>query len=134
VDSMTYIDSNGEAQTLNQDVDFILDRITEPSRIFPPVGQYWPADLYVANAVQILYTAGYDPDPTAVATHTVVASPPNQQPSSTIVSGVPGLILLGILNLVAYWWQNRGAMGEVPDNIANIFAGQAVIDFAPTRG
>lgn len=65
VQSMRYIAPDGTANTLNQDVDFVLDRINEPARIFPLVGKYWPPDLYVANAVQINYTAGYDPDPAA---------------------------------------------------------------------
>jgi hypothetical protein len=136
VDVMTYVDSNGNTEMLYQDRDFILDRITEPSRIFPLPGQYWPADLYVANAVQIDFTAGYDPDPTAVDTHFLSPpqSPPSQQPESVIVSGIPQQMILGILNLAAYWWNNRGAAGSVPDNIANIFLGHAIVDWSPTRG
>jgi hypothetical protein len=45
VKSMRYVDPTGAAVTLSQDTDFILDRITEPARIFPKAGQFWPADL-----------------------------------------------------------------------------------------
>ena len=126
--------TDGTITRFHQDVDFILDRINEPCRIFPIPGQYWPADQYVANAVEIDFVAGYDPDPTVVDVHTVVASPPNQQPDSTIVSGIPQMAILGILNLVAYWFNNRGNAGVVPPGIAQIFLNMAVYDFSPTRG
>lgn len=133
VQSMIYIDANGNAQTLHQDTDFILDRTTEPARIFPLPGQYWPADLYVANAVEINFTAGYDPNATATDTHNVSGSPPDQQPTSTIVTGVPQSIRTAILMLVAYWYENRGA-GDVPQSIQTLLYANAIIDFAPTRG
>ena len=134
VQGMRYIDSNGYSQTLQQDTDFVLDRITEPPRIFPQVGQYWPASLYVANSLEINFTAGYDPNPSAVDTHTVTGSPPNQQPNSTIVAGVPQMIILGILNLVAFWFNNRGSVGLVPENIERIFQQNMVLDFSGNRG
>lgn len=134
VQAMTYIGTDGFPHVLLPDVDFVLDRITEPARIFPLPGMYWPADLYVANSVQIDFTAGYDPNPSATDTHTVTSSPPNQQPLSKIVTGIPQKLILGILNLAAYWYNNRGQLGTVPDNIANVFRSEGVVDFAPTRG
>jgi hypothetical protein len=134
VQGMRSVNADGTIRTMRPDVDFILDRISEPPRIFPLPGQYWPPDLYVANALEIDFVAGYDPDPTAVDTHTVLASPPGQQPDSTIVTGIPQMMVLGILNLAAYWWNNRGQMGIVPDNILQIFLQNQVADWAPTRG
>lgn len=134
VNGMRCVATDGTIHTLQQDVDFVLDRITEPARIFPPPGGHWPADLYVANSVEIDYTAGYDPDPSVVDKHEVTADPPSQQPDSTIVSGVPQGIILGILNLVAYWYNYRGETGRTPDNIERIFLDQAILDFSPTRG
>jgi hypothetical protein len=139
---MLSIGPDGNTVSYYQDVDFILDRITEPSRIFPLPGNYWPADLYVANALEIPLLAGYDPDPTAIDTHTIASSspptdpptPPGQQPTSTIVTGVPQMIILGILNLVSFWFNNRGSAGTVPPEIENIFLSQAIVDFQPTRG
>jgi hypothetical protein len=133
VQSMIYIDPSGNAQTLSQDTDFVIDRITDDPRIFPLPGTYWPPSLYVANSLEINFTAGYDPNPSAITTDDVEASPPFQQPVSTFVSGVPQMIRMGILNLVAYWFQNRGA-GDVPQSIFNIFRNFAVYDFAGTRG
>jgi hypothetical protein len=134
VQSINYIGTDGNEYTLNQDVDFGLDRISEPARIFPPVGDYWPPCLYVNDAVEINFTVGYDPNPAATDTHDVEASPPNQQPVSTIVTGIPQMIILGILNLVAFWFNNRGSAGEIPAGIAQIFLNNASWDFAPTRG
>jgi len=137
VEGMIYIAPDGSSQTWLQDTQFILDRISEPARIFPLPGQNWPADLNVANSLQINFTAGYDPDPTAVDTHVIGSpplSPPGQQVTSTIVSGIPQKLRLAILNLVAFWFQNRGAAGTVPPYIENIFLSHAIYDFAPTRG
>ena len=137
VEGITYIGTDGQPHVLQQDVDFILDRQNEPARIFPIPGQYWPACLYVPNAVQIDFTAGFDPDPMAVASHSIgspLPNPANQQTSSTIVSGVPQMIIVGILNLVAYWYNNRGSAGVVPAGIAQIFMNNAIVDWAPSRG
>jgi hypothetical protein len=134
VQGIRYVGTDGNAVTLMQDVDFGLDRISEPARIFPPVGSYWPACLYVNDSVEINFTVGFDPNPNTVDTHNVAASPPNQQPSSTIVTGVTQMTILGILNLVAFWFNNRGSAGQVPEGIDQIFQNNATWDFAPTRG
>ena len=46
--------------------DFIFDRDSMPPRLFPMPGQTWPPVLYIANAVQIHFTAGYGNDGAAV--------------------------------------------------------------------
>jgi hypothetical protein len=140
VDSLRYIGTDGNPVTLHADTDFIVDRISEPCRIFPLPGSYWPADLYVANSAEITFTAGYDPDPNAaVDTHTVVATPPGQQPDSNLVLAVPQTIRTAILMLVAHWYSNRepvasGAVGSVPHHVSELLHGSAVTDFYPTRG
>jgi hypothetical protein len=141
IDQFQYIDNFGNPQQLVQDVDFILDRTSEPSRIFPMTGQFWPANLYVPNACEIIFTAGYDPNATMASppnTYNVLASPPNQQPSSTITLYPPNMILLGIMNLVTFWFNNRGNPGltnpTLLDRIEQMFLQQAIVDFQPTRG
>ena len=42
--------------------DFVYDNISAPPRIFPLPGQTWPPVLYVPNAVQIHFVAGYGND------------------------------------------------------------------------
>lgn len=63
--SIRYVNAQGLPITLLPDVDFIVDRISEPARMYPPHGQYWPLAMYVANAIEITLTAGYDPNPAA---------------------------------------------------------------------
>jgi Phage gp6-like head-tail connector protein len=46
--------------------DFVYDADTAPARIFPLPGQTWPPVLYVPNAVQIHFIAGYGSNGSAV--------------------------------------------------------------------
>jgi hypothetical protein len=96
---------------------FVVDRDSEPPRIFPLPGQYWPSVLYVPNAVRIHYTSGYGPDGT----------------------NVPGLAKVGILQTVGGWYENRESVSpadlkEVPGNVQDLLWGLRVLDYAPTRG
>jgi len=137
VQQIRSIQPDGSVKTALQDVDFVLDRDSQPARIFPLPSQFWPADLYVPNSVVVDYTAGYDPDPTKIDTHNIASPPtsnPGQQPDSVMAVGIPQMIIVGILNLVSYWYQNRGAVGQVPENIERIFQQNMIVDFAPTRG
>jgi hypothetical protein len=140
VQQIRFIDSNGNADTLNQDTDFILDRISQPARIFPIAGQYWPPNLYVPNSCEIDFTAGYGP-PVAtgsdtgnagIDTHEVKATPPSQQPDSVIVTACPHTLVRIIMLLAGFWFDNRAA--EAPPEIDAMLAAEACIDFAPSRG
>lgn len=139
VEQMRSISPDGTVLIKNQDVDFILDRISEPARIFPMPGTYWAPDLYVANALEIDFTAGYDPNPAATDTHTVTANPPMQQPDSVIVTGIPQSLRAAMLLLIGHWYDNRWAVSkdnlkEVPMAVNSLLSLNSVIDFAPTRG
>jgi hypothetical protein len=135
VDAIRWVDANGNEQEMHQDVDFVLDRITEPARVFPLPGGNWPPAHYTPNSVQINWTSGYDPDPNAVDTHSPIApSPLGQQDISTMVTGMPQMLVVGILNLAAFWFNNRGSVGLVPENIERLFQQHMVIDFAGNRG
>ena len=58
VDSLQYVDlSTGVLTTLNPSL-YQVDTISEPGRVLPSVGGYWPATAAAANAVQIKFTAG----------------------------------------------------------------------------
>jgi hypothetical protein len=138
VDEMRYIATDGSAHVLVADTDFVVDRITECARLFPIPGQYWPADLYVANAVQITFTAGYDPDPkSTVDSHTSLGT--NQQPDSNVILAIPQTLRVAILMLVAHWYANRepvaaGSVGTIPNHVNDLLWSESVIDFAPNRG
>lgn len=97
---------------------FIQDADSEPARIFPgPPGGFWPPVLYVPNAVQIYYLAGYGDDG----------------------SKVPGDIKMAILQTVAHWYENHevvmpGTWNELPHHCKMLLWGKRVEDFQPTRG
>lgn len=139
VTKLTYVQNDGTLATLTQDSDFILDRTSEPARIFPTPGNFWPPCLYVPNALKIEFTAGYDPDPTKTDAHTVTANPPSQQSESKMVTGVPQVIRLAILQIVAHWFRMRESVSElnlkeVPQHCLRALQNNAVIDYCPTRG
>ena len=104
---------------------YIVDNISEPGRIFPgihsptggPVAGYWPSVLYVPNAVQIHYTAGY---------------------GSTIAS-VPHNVKAAIMMLVADMYENRAPAKDtdeeqIPKHVRQLLWPSRVLDFAQTRG
>jgi hypothetical protein len=136
VDSLTYIGTDGNSATLQAGVDFIVDPETKLARIFPMVGGYWPSCLYTPNAVQIVFTAGYDPDPTAQKTFTLPSpppSPPNQQTSYQIAVGIPYSMVELMKSLVVYRYQYPAQSGMPPD-FERAFQALGIMDFSPTRG
>jgi len=132
VQQIRFIDNNGVAQTVHQDVDFILDRQTYPARIFPVPGQYWPPNYYTPNSVEIDFTAGYTNNPAAAPDTHTVTSPTGQQPDSIVPVGIPFSIVRDIYMLVAFWYENRNQ--PAPPEIDALFYAEACIDFQPTRG
>jgi len=97
--------------------DFIYDADSMPPRIFPLAGQFWPPVLYVPNAVQVHFIAGY----------------------GTSGSACPQGLLLLMLQLVAHWHFNRepvsaGVPGVVPWHLEKMIWHWKVADYAATRG
>lgn len=133
VSAVRYVGTDLAIHTLAQDVDYILDRQSEPARIFPLPGGFWPPCLYVPNAVEIDYVTGFDPDPTAINTHTVSATPPGQQTPSVMVTGVPQSIRNAIMVIVAFQYDNPASVLDV-QTLMNLFGTNMSMDFAPTRG
>lgn len=131
VQQMRYIDASGAAQTMHQDVDFIFDRQSEPARLFPIPGQYWPANLYVANSCIIDFTAGYTNNLAAAPDeHTISGG--NQQPDSIIVPALPATILRCMMMLLNFWYDNRTQ--EADPKIDAMLQNEMIVDFQPTRG
>jgi hypothetical protein len=104
---------------------YIADVDSEPGRIFPGrPGSTWPPVLYVPNAVQIHFTAGWATD------GTVVGNGPDQ---------MPGRAKIAILQTVAHWYENRepvvpGAAKELPLHCQALLWSLRVMDMQPTRG
>ena len=57
VDSVTYLDEDGQAQALNPDLYFI-DNQSKPARIVGKFQARWPTALDQANSIQIVFKAG----------------------------------------------------------------------------
>ena len=84
VESITYIDANGDEQTLD-DALYQVDVRSKPARILPAVGTSWPATQSgAANAVIIEATFGY--------------------------VTVPALLRAAILFIVGHLYENREAV------------------------
>ena len=97
--------------------DFIYDADSTPPRIFPLAGQFWPPVLYVPNAVQIHFVAGY----------------------GNTAAAVPAGLTLLVLQLLAHWHFNRepvtpGSVAEVPMHLKTMIWHWKVADYAATRG
>ncbi|HXH37553.1 MAG TPA: DNA-packaging protein [Thermoanaerobaculia bacterium] len=72
VASVKYIDPAGILQTLDPTL-YTVDAISEPARIVPAYGTWWPLTQAVPNAVQVQFTAGYGADGTFVPAELVAA-------------------------------------------------------------
>jgi hypothetical protein len=145
VSKITYIGTDGYPHDLFPGVDFIVDYENENCRIFTLPGAFWPAVRYVANAVTIFFTAGYDPDPLkvldipVVISPTVLPDPPQELATQKVWVGVPQKVRLAILMLVNHWYFNRepvvaGTAGSVPNSVDALLASETIFDFSPTRG
>jgi hypothetical protein len=101
---------------------YMLDNVGEPARVFPGFGNsqgpngYWPSVLYIPNAVQIHFTAGYGTDP----------------------SDVPANIRSAIMMMVGDMYENRipqkGEEMTLPRHVRQLLAPSVVWDMSPTRG
>jgi hypothetical protein len=106
---------------------FIYDADSTPPRIFPLPGSFWPPCLYVPNAVQVHFIAGYGAIPWGLGT-----------PTGNSCEIPMGLIKL-LLQLLAHWYRNRepvvaGSAGIVPYHLESQLWHWRVLDFAQTRG
>ena len=97
--------------------DFIYDADSTPPRLFPLAGQFWPSVLYVPNAVQIHFIAGY----------------------GTTAAAVPSGLVLLVLQLLAHWHFNRepvspAGVATIPYHLETMIYHWKVADFSATRG
>ena len=91
VTSIAYVDTSGTTQTLSAS-NYLVDTSHEPGRIVPVYGGVWPIVRGMPNDVTVTYEAGY-----------------------ASASAIPKNIKLGIIHLIAHWYENRE-----PVNIGNI--------------
>lgn len=83
VTSITYVDQNGDTQTLSSTL-YQVDIASLPGRIMPAYGQLWPTTRCQLNAVAVTFTAGYG-----------------------AAAAVPVPIKHAVKLLVSHWFENR---------------------------
>lgn len=91
ISSITYIDDNGDSQTLSTDV-YGLDDASCPAYVYLKYGQSWPTVYNRPNAVTVNYTAGY--------------------------SDISGRVKAAVQLMLAHLYEHREASSEV--NLNNI--------------
>lgn len=89
VDSIVYVDTNGDDQTLSSSL-YRVDTVNEPGRITRAFNESWPDIRNVTNAITITYTAGYG-----------------------AAADVPDDVKNAIKLLVKSWWAHREDSGEI---------------------
>lgn len=110
VESITYLDGQNNSMTLSPSA-YVLDTVSEPGRIMPAPGTYWPyQNQYLPGQVQVTYTSGTYGDGVEVDT-------------------CPATIKQAILLLVGHWYQNREAVAEksltnLPLAVESLLAGE----------
>ena len=150
VDSVTQTKQTltGTNDVSNQDPpgDFLVDLNSEPPRLFPLAGGYWPSVLYVPNAVEIDYVCGYNNDATIAADLQAMDPPlaigtPGAAAAETLLrqADVPQSVVTAIMLMVGGWYENRESvspltMKEVPFAMQNLLWNERVEDLQPTRG
>jgi uncharacterized phiE125 gp8 family phage protein len=89
VDSIVYVDTDGNDQTLNAAL-YRVDTDTEPGRVTVAYNESWPSIRSVTSAITISYTAGYGS-----------------------AADVPDDVKAAIKLLVGHWYEHREAASEV---------------------
>jgi uncharacterized phiE125 gp8 family phage protein len=59
ISSFTYIDSDGDTQTLTEGTDFVADYNSMPCRIYEAYDETWPTPRDIRNCITIRFVAGY---------------------------------------------------------------------------
>lgn len=54
-----YVDQNGTSQDVVAGTQYVADLDSNPARLMPPFGQFWPVAQVIPNAVRIDFVAGY---------------------------------------------------------------------------
>jgi uncharacterized phiE125 gp8 family phage protein len=95
ITSITYVDADGNSQTLSSSV-YTVDAVSEPGRIVEAYGQSWPATRKQPNAVTVRFVAGYG-----------------------LAAAVPEATKAALKLLVGHWFANReavqpGTLTELP--------------------
>ncbi|MBV8782415.1 MAG: phage head-tail connector protein [Phycisphaerae bacterium] len=103
VTSIAYIDASGNPQTMNAN-SYTVDAASEPGRILPAIGTYWPPTLGQIDSVTVTYVAGYS----------------DNAPELSKVRTAMRL-------LIGNWYENREAVGSKLLGVEVPFAVQSLM-------
>lgn len=100
ITSIAYIDATGATATLTA-TQYTVDTYSQPGRLVPAYGTYWPSTRDEPNAVTITFSAGY----------------------GTTASSVPDSRKVAMLFLIGHWYANRESVqvGQIAGEIAQTF-------------
>lgn len=84
ITSIVYYDTTSTTQTLSTS-SYVVDAVSEPGRIMPVYGAFWPGTLIRPNAVTITFQAGY-----------------------ASAAAIPQPIKFAIIRLVNLWFNETG--------------------------
>lgn len=57
--AFTYTDQNGSATPVVAGTDYVADLDSQPARLMPPFGKFWPVAQVIGNAVKVDFVTGY---------------------------------------------------------------------------
>lgn len=83
--NFTYIDENGDSNSLDLDTDYNVDTVSDPGLIYLPYEVDWPTARDQQNAITITFLAGY----------------------GDTANTIPDAIKQAILLLVGHWYEHR---------------------------
>lgn len=95
VSAISYYDADGVQQTLAPS-SYYVDSVSEPGWVLREVDTDWPATLAAANAVQVRFTAGYEP-----------VEGGSGSDGDDELGNVPPDIILAAKVLVSHWYEHR---------------------------
>lgn len=94
ITSVMHVDAAGDWQTVSS-ANYVTDLISAPARIQPVTGLAWPVARIQVNAVKVLFVCG-----------------------GANAAAVPAMAKHAMKLLIGHWFENREAVGKVPDEIA----------------
>lgn len=113
--TVSYINTSGNSTSLAYTTDFTVDYLSFPCRVLLPYNVYWPATRAVANAVTVIFYAGFDTTVDADGATGLEAG-----------LAMPDGIKQAIKILVAHWYEHRepiivgGNVGTVPMSVESL--------------
>jgi hypothetical protein len=111
VDLITYFDVAGVQLTLDPS-NYYLDNSTEPARLIPANGAYWPSvEIYQPGAVKITYTCGSYGDGVTINT-------------------CPQNVFTAVALLTAHFYGNREGNQPIPDAFYRLLDSEKFVTFS----